>query len=173
MILTGSEIRREVLSNRIVIDPFDESCLNPNSYNYHLGNIIKTSPSSLIDPREKMSWIETEISEDGFLLEPSRLYLGHTIERIGSSYFVTSLIGRSSVGRLGLYLQLSADLAQLGAVHCWTLELYVVQPLWVYKGMAIGQVSFWTPVGNKFLYEGVYGNSSAPLEHQFVEETKE
>ena len=60
---------------------------------------------------------------------------------------MTSLIGRSSVGRLGLFLQITADLGHLGKAHCWTLELKVVQSLIVYPHMKIGQVSFWQVTG--------------------------
>jgi dCTP deaminase len=68
------------------------------------------------------------------------------------------------VGRLGLFLQLFADLGQIGAVHNWTLEMVVVQPLRVFPGMTIGQISFWVPIGDKVLYEGDYAKTSLPLE---------
>ena len=73
---------------------------------------------------------------------------------------MTSLIGRSSVGRLGLFLQITADLGQLGAKHSWTLELKVVQPLIVYPMMKIGQVSFWVPEGEFSDYDGKYAKYS-------------
>src|SRR5258706_15308418 len=119
MILTGKEIYHEVIAKRITIEPFDRENLNPNSYNYHLGNIVKISSNNLIDAAKEQEWISFEIPYEGIVLEPYRLYLGHTLENIGSKEYVTSLIGRSSVGRLGLYLQLSADLGQLGAIHSW------------------------------------------------------
>ena len=164
MILTGSEIIRRVHLGHITIDPFDERQVNPNSYNYRLGKRVKCAPRETIDPRHRPQWADKEIPPTGMLLEPGRLYLGHTLESIGSRMFVTSLIGRSSVGRLGLFLQLSADLGQLGAIHCWTLEMNVVQPLRLYPGMIIGQVSFWVPDGQSRPYRGVYADTSLPLE---------
>lgn len=164
MILTGSEILREVQRKRITIEPFDQKCLNQNSYNYHLGRQLKVASRNVIDPREVKVWKDLEIPSDGFILEPGQLYLGHTVERIGSRTFVTSLIGRSSVGRLGLFLQLFADLGQIGAIHNWTLEMVVAQPLRVYPGMTVGQVSFWVPTGRKIHYSGRYDKSSLPLE---------
>lgn len=167
MILTGSEIIKQVRSGNIVIDPFEEKFVNPNSYNYHLGPRIKIAPIDADDPDELKIWPEKDIPDEGFLLEPSRFYLGHTLEIIGSQLFVTSLIGRSSVGRLGLYVQLSADLGHLGAIHSWTLEINVVQPVKIYRGMVIGQVSFWLPDGQCVYYSGLYGKSNYPLEAQF------
>ena len=164
MILTGSEITRRVRLGQITIDPFDARQVNPNSYNYRLGRRVKCAPRQTIDPADELRWSHVDIPNSGMLLEPGQLYLGHTLERIGSSEFVTSLIGRSSVGRLGLFLQISADLGQLGAIHCWTLEMNVVQPLRLYPEMIIGQVSFWVPDGKVDPYRGVYGESSLPLE---------
>lgn len=53
-----------------------------------------------------------------------------------------SLIGRSSTGRLGLFLQVSADLGHTGAEHKWTLELVAAKPIKIYPNMIIGQISF-------------------------------
>lgn len=162
MILTGSKIAQEVSFGRIVIEPFEPALLNPNSYNYRLGCVLKVPAHGLQDASHEVPFRDLVIPDDGLVLEPNQLYLGHTVERIGSSHFVTSLIGRSSVGRLGLFLQISADLAQLGLIHQWTLELMVVQPLRVYPRMRIGQVSFWRPFGRRTYYEGRYRKTNLP-----------
>lgn len=172
MILSGQQIAEEVRLGRIVIDPFAEVDLNPNSYNYHLGTSVKFAPAcgQPHDPSQSEEWVSEPITPQGVILYPSRLYLSHTRERIGSSVFVPSLIGRSSVGRLGLFVQVSADLGQLGAIHCWTLELAVVQPLRIYAGMRIGQVSFWVAKGYRSRYRGEYAHHSGPREYQRDEE---
>ena len=166
MILSGPQILNEVERRRIVIDPFDTTQLNPNSYNYRLGGKLRTPPNGILDPKQEQVWDEIDIPEHGIVLFPSRLYLGHTLERMGSDYFVTSLIGRSSIGRLGLYVQLAADLGHTGAIHNWTLELVATQPIRLYKGMILGQVSFWQTYGDIKLYSGKYGTTPLPLESQ-------
>ena len=167
MILTGNEIMREVYAERIIIKPFSPTCINPNSYDYHLGSTLKRAPLRIIDRSEKQAWETVRLKQKGrYLLQPGRLYLGHTREVIGSKHYVTSLIGKSSMGRLGLYLQISADLGHQGAIHKWTLELCVVQPVYVYAGMVIGQVSFWKPFGTIRRYFGKYGSTNKPLENQ-------
>lgn len=136
MILSSSEIIRRIAANEITVDPFDAAELNPNSVNYHLGiECIEYVPGK--PPRR------FEISEKGTCIQPGRLYLAQTLEIIGSSVFTPSLIGRSSMGRLGLFVQVDADLGQLGEPHCWTLELRCIKPLNIYPRMTIGQVSFW------------------------------
>lgn len=159
MIISGNAIDKAVSDGQITIRPYDAAQLNPVSYNYRLGShIIEVSGG-----REECSnHAHLMIPDDGYLLQPNRLYLASTFEEIGSSVFVPSLIGRSSVGRLGLFVQLAADLGNLGAVHRWTLELHCVQPIYVYAHMLLGQVSFWRPVGNKVLYSGLYSAHSNP-----------
>lgn len=159
MILTGPEISRQVAQGNIVIRPFRHEQLNPNSYNYRLGPVL-TPLSGFGATASSTSF---SIPEDGFCLQPRTVYLAKTAEVIGSERFVTSLIGRSSVGRLGLFVQISADLGNLGPAHSWTLELTVVQPLMVYPGMIIGQVSFWCPTGTIEPYRGFYTRHSEPM----------
>lgn len=157
MILSGLEIKKQVGLKRICISPFIEEHVNPNSYTYRLSPRLLEVYDDPIDPRIEYQHRQIEIPEEGYILEPGRLYLGSTLEEIGSSHYVISLIGRSSFGRLGLFLQITADLSQLGAQHCWTLEMKVVQPLIVYPNMKIGQVSFWVVEGETdFYYQGKY-----------------
>ncbi|MFF5567699.1 deoxycytidine deaminase [Streptomyces sp. NPDC012623] len=162
MILTGSAIQKAVARGDVIIDPFDESLINPNSYNYRLGEVLKVAVGAPADPREETTLETIRIPAGGYELQPRTVYLGATIERIGSPRYVPSLIGRSSLGRLGCFLQISADLGQLGAVHRWTLEIVVVQPLTIYPGMRVGQVSFWDRAGAAMPYLGHYGRLSDP-----------
>lgn len=173
MILTASEIQKQVSNGSITLVPFQQEALNPNSYNYRLGEYLSEIDEGLIDPRKSPKLKEIKIPQQGYILQPNKLYLGHTLEIIGSMKYVTSLIGRSSLGRLGLFLQITADLGQLGSAHSWTLELKVVQPLRVYPGMKIGQVSFWKPVGeiDKKYLEG-YTSFSIPRHSKIHDQEK-
>ncbi|KAA9150341.1 deoxycytidine deaminase [Amycolatopsis acidicola] len=163
MILTGPEIAESVRRGEIVIEPFCPEQLNPNSYNYLLGREIQVAEAETLDARRPVSWREQEIPDEGFVLSPGRVYLANTAEVIGSRSRVTTLIGRSSLGRLGLFTQVTADLGHHGAIHRWTLELTVVQPLRVYAGMRLGQVSFWRSSGDVTGYDGPYGLAMAPM----------
>ncbi|MFE3455986.1 hypothetical protein ACFXKD_00460 [Nocardiopsis aegyptia] len=162
MILTGLEIARERAANRLHIEPYIPENINPNSYNYRLGPVLRTHSSDVIDSLGSQPLKEFVIPAEGVVLLPNRIYLGTTLEEIGSDHYVTTLIGRSSIGRLGLFVQYAADLGNLGAAHCWTLEIKVVQPLRIYPGMKIGQVSFWKPQGDRegVPYTGFFGQHS-------------
>ncbi len=156
MILTGPEIVRERAAGRIRISPFDPAHVNPNSYNYRLAPALRRVRSA-DDAGEPI-----DIPGTGLVLEARTLYLGSTVETLGSERYVTSLIGRSSLGRLGLFLQISANIGHLGAAHKWTLELRACRPILVYPNMIIGQVTFWEIAGDPMSYEGYYGRFDHP-----------
>jgi dCTP deaminase len=143
MILSGKKIQDELTHKNIGIEPFNEYLLNPNSYNYRLGDTLYEIVDDVIDPKKKTKFKRIKLTDKGYVLQPNKLYLGSTLEKIGSSKYVTQLIGRSSMGRLGLFLQMTAPLGHVGCNHNWTLELKSVQPLRVYPYMKIGQVTFW------------------------------
>jgi deoxycytidine triphosphate deaminase len=162
MILTGPEIKRQVGLGRIHLFPFIEENINPNSYNFRLGNKLKVYKNDLLDSALENESEEIIIPEDGFILEPGQLYLGHTIEEMGSDYFAPTIQARSSVGRLGLYIYLNSGLGDIGFKKQWTLELHSIHRLRVYPGMKVGQILFWRPEGDIILYNGKYRNSSGP-----------
>jgi dCTP deaminase len=163
MILTGPAIASGVADGSITIDPFDPGQVNPNSYNYRLGNIIHR-----VQPDKNGNVADAVISkvdlvEGRVLLKRNNLYLATTFERIGSKSFVTSLIGRSSLGRLGLFLQVAANIGHQGTAHKWTLEMMPVLDIYVYPGQIIGQVSFWACEGSPFAYGGWYAHHDVPM----------
>lgn len=161
MILTGSKIKEEVARGAIKISPFSEEQVNPNSYNYRLGPLLKVYKSF---DGEKSLFEEVLIPEEGYVLQPGQMYLGHTKEIVGSSSYAMSLIGRSSMGRYGLFLQVSANLGHTTSEHQWTLEIVASLPIRVYSGMIIGQVSFWRNFGTVIEYDGQYGRLNNPQE---------
>ncbi len=164
MILTGPEIMRQRTRGRITINPFIPERINPNSYNYHLGNELLEYEDGILDPAKEPKIKKRQIGKHGFVLRPGKLYLGYTSEVIGSDYYVPIIKGRSSIGRLGLFIVITADLIDLGAVGCWTLQMHAVQPVKVYPGMQIGQMTFWRTMGKQTLYAGKYQGATGPQE---------
>ena len=162
MILTGSEIMKENLQGRIHIIPFSVENLNPNSYNFRLGNTLKIYKQKILDPKFPLDYEEIIIPEEGYILQPNQLYLGYTIEEMGSDFFVPIMQARSSIGRLGLYIYLNSGLGDIGFKKQWTLELHTIHPLRVYPGMKVGQMLFWKPLGEIQLYCGKYKDSQGP-----------
>jgi len=163
MILTGMQIEAEVKAGTILIDPFDSSFLNPNSYNFRIGRRMVEYPiGEVIDTKIKPTVDEIDFSDAGLILQPGRLYLGHTLERMGSSRFVPLLGGRSSTGRLGLFVHITAPLGDIGYFGQWTLQLRATVPLKIYAGQKIGQMTFIVPYGAIESYAGKYQGGEGP-----------
>lgn len=162
MILTGPEIERQVRLGGIFVDPYDPDQVRPNSYDFRLGNLLCGYEADLLDARvENRTW-RREIPEEGVVLERGKIYLGHSVETIGSEQFVPIIRARSSVARLGLFIHVTADLIDIGYIGQWTLQLHAVQPVRVYPGMLIGQVTFWKVRGAIRLYDGKYQAGRGP-----------
>ncbi len=159
MILTGTAIEIAQMEGEISISPFTPSQLNPNSYNYRLGKHLKVFKET---KNGRSVFNDIEIPERGYVLQPHTMYLGHTKEIIGSKKYAMSLIGRSSMGRLGLFLQVSANLGHTTSCHQWTLELVAAKPIRLYPNMIIGQVTFWDNLGEIYDHPFTYANFSLP-----------
>lgn len=162
MILTGTEIIKECQAKKIVIRPFIEEHVNPNSYNFRLGETLRVYNKFPLDPKVPNSYSEIHIPPKGYVLQPHQLYLGCTLEVMGSSHYAPTYAARSSVARLGLFINLSACLGDIGFVGQWTLQLFTIHPLRVYAGMRIGQIMWWKPQGTIKLYEGKYQGTKGP-----------
>ncbi|MET9779290.1 dCTP deaminase [Streptomyces sp. NPDC006367] len=162
MILTGPEITTAAHDGRLTISPFEPGQVNPNSYNVRLGPTLLTYTAGIIDAHQPNPTRAVEIGEDGFVFQPGELYLGHTLEQVGSNTFVPLLFGRSSVGRLGLFVEITAPIGDIGFHGQWTLMLSPIRPLRVYAGMKIGQIMFFVSTGDIDLYAGKYQAAAGP-----------
>ena len=147
MILSGHEIRRR-LGRDILIDPFDESRLNPNSYNLSLHDELLVYEEVVLDMRKSNRVQRIAIPADGLVLTPNQLYLGRTAERTETHNLVPMIEGRSSVGRLGLFVHVTAGFGDVGFSGYWTLEMFAVQPVKIYPGVPICQIFFHQIVGD-------------------------
>ena len=147
MILTDKEILNCMEKGLIKLEPFNLSCLGTNSYDVHLGNTLALYESEVLDAKLHNKIKTFEISEDGFVLMPDRLYLGVTQEYTETHAHVPFLEGKSSVGRLGIDIHATAGKGDVGFCNYWTLEISVKIPVRVYKGMPIGQIIYFEVKG--------------------------
>src|SRR5271169_3751430 len=141
MVLSGHEIKRQLGTN-IIIDPFDPSRLNPNSYNLTLHNELMTYEEVVLDMRKANRVRRMSIPPEGLVLQPDQLYLARTVERTETHNLVPMIEGRSSIGRLGLFVHVTAGFGDVGFCGFWTLEMFAVQPVRIYAGVAICQIFY-------------------------------
>lgn len=103
--------------------------------------------------------MKEELPENGMALHPGRLYLGETMEVMGSSVYAATLYANRSTASMGMWIQFSAPLGHTGAIIPWTLEIRVAQKLIVRPGMSVGKIAFWSTVGVRDAYSGRYADS--------------
>lgn len=148
MILSDKRILREIELGSIIIEPFDRKCLGTNSYDVHLGKYLATYKDRVLDAKKHNEIQHFEIPEEGYVLQPSTLYLGVTLEYTETHKHVPFLEGKSSTGRLGIDIHATAGKGDVGFCNTWTLEISVAQPVRIYAGMPIGQLIYFDVEGD-------------------------
>ena len=152
MIISGKEIER-LINQEIFIDPYNPKQINPNSYNLRLHSELLVYRQQVLDMKQDNPTEKMTIPTEGLVLEPGRLYLGRTVENIRTEHHVPLLEGRSSIGRLGIVVHLTAGLGNIGSSGCWTLEIACIQPVRIYPNVEICQIYFQDIRGEHELYQ--------------------
>ncbi len=160
MILSGEEIRSR-LNSDILIDPFQPRNLNPNSYNMTLHDQLVTYEEVVLDMAKNNRVQRLTIPKSGLTLQPNKLYLGRTVERTETRNLVPMIEGRSSIGRLGLFVHVTAGFGDVGFCGFWTLEMFAIQPIRIYPGVQICQIFYHQIAGDitEYSKSGKYQNN--------------
>lgn len=159
MILSGLEIKAH-LGKEIMIEPFRNSQLNPNSYNLRLHNELLVYDEQVLDMKKENKASRLVIPSEGLVLETGKLYLGRTLEYTKTESYVPMLEGRSSVGRLGLFIHVTAGFGDVGFSGYWTLEIHCIQPIRIYPEVEICQIYYHSIEGHYEKYtSGKYQNN--------------
>ena len=160
MILSGKEILKH-MGGDIKIEPFNPAALNPNSCNLRLNNELLVYDADILDMKIENPVKAVVIPDDGLLILPGKLYLGRTLEYTETDNFVPMLEGRSSVGRLGLFVHVTAGFGDVGFKGYWTLEIHCIQPIRIYPFIEICQIYYHNIQGEYDKYiSGKYQNNT-------------
>lgn len=215
-ILTGHQIRKDVESGAILVDPYDEELVGTNSLDMRLHPLLKlynhgavmhrlytawyeemleamtagveyedylkahpfptwetvtsVGPPPILDMLDENRTVDVGIPKQGLILWPGILYLGRTVETVGSKSYVPWFDGRSSVGRLGIHVHVTAGKGDTGWFGTVTLEMHVVHPVRVYADVKpICQASFFGTLGELEEYKGRYQNQVEPTPSRFFD----
>ena len=152
MILSDRTLREQLDAGRIVVEPLDETLIQPSSIDVRISNlfrVFRNHTAAVIDVRQDLTGltelIEIDDPNQAFMLHPGEFVLGSTLERIGvPDNLVGRVEGKASLGRLGLMIHSTAGFIDAGFDGHITLELANVAslPITLYPGMKIGQISF-------------------------------
>lgn len=162
VILSDRTLREQLAAGRIVVDPLDETLIQPSSIDVRISNlfrVFRNHTRGVIDVKQDMDDL-TELIEipddEPFMLHPGEFVLGSTLERVAvPDDLVGRVEGKSSLGRLGLLIHSTAGFIDAGFDGHITLELANVAslPITLYPAMKIGQISFMqmtTPADNPY-----------------------
>ena len=149
MLLSDRDIRAELASGRVVLDPFDATLVQPSSIDVRLDRYFRLFDNHKyphIDPAEDQPQLTRLVEPDGddpFILHPGEFVLASSYELITLPDDVAArLEGKSSLGRLGLLTHSTAGFIDPGFSGHVTLELSNVAtlPIKLWPGMKIGQL---------------------------------
>ena len=149
MLLSDKDIRAQIESGRVVIDPYDPAMIQPSSIDVRLDRFFRVFENHKyphIDPSVEQADLTRLVEPDGddpFILHPGEFVLASTYEVITLPDDVASrLEGKSSLGRLGLLTHSTAGFIDPGFSGHVTLELSNVAtlPIKLFPGMKIGQL---------------------------------
>jgi dCTP deaminase len=149
VLLSDRDIRSEIQSGRVAVEPFDEAMIQPSSVDVRLDKFFRVFENhkySVIDPSIEQAELTREViaeDDEAFILHPGEFVLASTYEIITLPDDIAGrLEGQSSLGRLGLLTHSTAGFIDPGFSGHITLELSNVAnlPVKLYPGMKIGQL---------------------------------
>ena len=165
MLLSDKDIKAEIGSGRVGMEPYDEAMVQPSSIDVRLDRFFRVFENHRyphIDPSTEQPELTREVATVGdepFVLHPGEFVLGSTYEVVTLPNDIAArLEGKSSLGRLGLLTHSTAGFIDPGFSGHVTLELANVAtlPILLYPGMKIGQVCFFRMTSES---EHPYGSS--------------
>jgi dCTP deaminase len=151
VLLSDRDIRAEIASGRVELEPYDEEMIQPSSVDVRLDRYFRVFENHRyphIDPAVEQAELTRLVEPDGdepFILHPGEFVLGSTYEVVSLPDDVSArLEGKSSLGRLGLLTHSTAGFIDAGFSGHVTLELSNVAtlPIKLWPGMKIGQLCF-------------------------------
>ena len=151
MLLSDRDIKAEIASGRVVLEPYDEGMVQPSSIDVRIDRYFRVFENHRyphIDPAEEqpeLTRVVEPLPNEPFILHPGEFALASTYEVVTLPDDVAArLEGKSSLGRLGLLTHSTAGFIDPGFSGHVTLELSNVAtlPIMLWPGMKIGQLCF-------------------------------
>jgi len=172
VLLSDRDIRAELDSGRIELNPYEPTMIQPSSIDVRLDRFFRLFDNhkyAVIDPAEDQPDLTRLVEPEGddpFVLHPGEFVLGSTYESVTLPDDVAArLEGKSSLGRLGLLTHSTAGFIDPGFTGHVTLELSNVAtlPIKLWPGMKIGQMCFFRLSSPA---EAPYGSGAAGSRYQ-------
>lgn len=166
--LTNNEIIKQMILGNIQISDLKKDALRkPNSCIVTLGDVLYSFGYSIIDTKEKNSYLEEVVSNNvnklkriiipkcGLLLEPNKVYLAKTIEKVKTNGYVPVLNGRTSLSLLGVSIELNSGYQEDNYDGNFLLSIVCTKPTIIYPNIEIGNLTFFKSLNYKSKKSGI------------------
>lgn len=168
--LSGPSIKQNVKTGQIKIDPFDETKVGCASIDIHLAPVLKTYKNQFVrDVKKSYGLKDKTFDEEGLLLQPGQIYIGHSIESVLTTNHIVHVSGLMSVVKHGIKVE-GPGIHPVGHGSPVVLSIHTVEPVWIYPNMRIAQISFSELTGPIEKYDGRHKGLEGVVESKSYED---
>lgn len=153
--LTSKEIIKQIQIGNIEVTNLKENALRkPNSCIVSISDCLYTFDCQVVDTKNGSRYLngifadtdqnlkKVKIPTSGLLLEPRKLYIAKTNEKIKTNGYVPVLNGKASLSLLGLSIELNSGYLEDGYDGNLLLCLICTKPIIIYPNIEIGNLTF-------------------------------
>ena len=154
--LTTEEIKKQIKNGNIEITNMKKDALRkPNSCTLTIDNVLYTYDYQIVDTKNVNKYLKEiesgeiknlrkiEIPKKGLLLEPHKVYLAKTREKVKTNGYVPILNGKNSLSLLGLSIELNSGYGEDHFDDYFMLSIVATNPIIIYSDIEIGNLTFY------------------------------
>lgn len=170
--MLSSKLLEKEFNKSIYVDNGIEN-IHKNYITVTLGNELKVYKNKILDVKQKNETKSIIIPEEGYELEPNKLYLGRTNEYTKTEGYVPILSGLPALALQGVEIHVTAGFGDNGFEGTWTLEIVCTQKTILYPNMIIGRIYYVPLIGDPSIkYKGKYLGQIEPTESRIERDYK-
>lgn len=160
--LTNNEIAMQMKLGYVKIENLRENALEkPNSCIVSISDVLYTFDYSVVDTKENNAYLEEVITDkvdrlrrvkipsNGLLLEPHKVYLAKTVEKVKTNGYIPVLNGRTSLSLLGVSIELTSGYAEDNYDGNFLLSIICTKPTIIYPNIEIGNLTLFESLDYK------------------------
>lgn len=168
--LNKDGIKKE-LNKNIFVDDLNKDDINNCYILVYLSNHLKVYDCDVIDIKNSNSFKDIIIDEDGYTLEPNKLYIGSTTKFTRTYGYVPMLTSFDELAVCGVEIHVTAGFGDNGFEGTWTLEIVSTEKVKLYPNMLIGRTYYHQLIGDPSItYKGKYLGQVEPTESRIERE---
>lgn len=153
--LSKYEILKQIKNGNIIIDHLNSKSFDkPNSCRVYLDDYLYTYDYSIIDIKRKQKYLKEvltgkletlkkiKIPSKGLILEPNKIYLAKTVEKVTTKGYVPVLHGKTALSLLGVSIELNSGYTYENFDDNFILTIICTKPTIIYPNIDIGNLTF-------------------------------